>query len=224
MCVGLAADCDKPENDVDKLINAHMAGAGTLPFVGFVTRDLKWVAGFSGYKNADEFAAVLDEVENSPVLAASPADAKKLEAIATQAEQAVQKGQWSAVMAAMKASGAVSGRSPLRAKIAAAVAKAREWADSEMTKQVDAVKTGGDRAAVRAALTKVASAFAGEPEAKDADNGAKAVAKLAVIEGLPPEQQDAAREKATKDFAASRWVAMFDKSVPKPADKPADGK
>jgi hypothetical protein len=209
---------------VNKLMTSHLPGAGTLPFAGFITADLQWVAGFSGYKDAGAFDGILADVEKSPLLQAKPEIAKKLDAIAAQAAKSVEKQDWKGVFAAAKSANDLKGRSPARDKIAESITKARAWADAEMTKQVDAVKTGGDRTAIRAALTKISSAFSGEPEAKDADAGAKALAKLGVIEALAPEQQDSAREKASKEFASSRWVAIFDKSIPKPAEKPPEAK
>ena len=32
LCVGLAADCDAPEDSVERLMSANLAGAQTLPF------------------------------------------------------------------------------------------------------------------------------------------------------------------------------------------------
>lgn len=220
MAVGLAADCDHPENDVQKIMRDNLKGAGTLPFAGFLTTDLQWVAGFSGYKDQAAFAAVLDEVDKSPLLQAKPDVAKKLEGLAAQAGKAAEKGDWKAVMAASKASADMKGRSPSREKLADLVKKAREWAEGEMGKALESVKAGGERGAIRAQLKKVSAAFAGEPEQKDADQGSKALDKLTTIESMPAEQQDAAREKGAKDFADSRWAAVFDKSVPKPAEPP----
>jgi hypothetical protein len=207
--VGLSSDCDRPESEVDRLLSAHLGAAGALPVVAFVTRDLKWVGGYRGYKDAGGFAAVLADIENSPVLNASPADAKKLESLAAQADKALEKAQWPNVMAAWKGAAAIQGNSPFRARIEAAVARARVWADGELTKGLESVKAGGDRNALRAVLKKVSTTFAGEPEQKEADVGVKALDKLSVIEGLAADQQTVAREKAAKDFAGTRWTALF---------------
>jgi hypothetical protein len=209
LCVGLASDCDKPEGEVQKLLAEHLGAAGRLPVVAFITRDLKWVDGYRGYKDAAGFLSVLAQVEKSPVLDASPGDAKKLETLAAQADKALEKEQWANVMAAWKGAAAVQGNSPLRARIEAAVAKARVWADGEMTKGLERVKAGGDRNALRAVLKKVTTTFAGEPEQKEADLGVRALDKLSVIEGLAAEQQAVSREKAAKDFAGTRWSALF---------------
>lgn len=218
LCVGLAADCDAPENDVQKLMRDNLPGAGTLPFAGFVTTDLKWVAGFSGYKSAADFVAVLDQVDKSPLLQAKPDAVKKLETLAVQAGKAVEKEDWKGVMSAAKSAGDIKGRSPVRDKIAESVTKARTWAETTLVEAQKTVQTGGDRTVCRVALKKVSVAFAGEPEAKDADAGLKAIDKLGVIEGMAAEQQAAAREKAAKEFASTRWAELFGTA------KPADGK
>src|SRR5882724_3406270 len=133
----------------------NLKGANTLPFVGLVTTDLQWVGGFSGYKTADEFYAILSDAEKSPLLQAKPETAKKLDAFAAQASKSAEKLDWRGVLAAAKSAGDLKGRSPARDTIAALVAKARAWADGEMTKSLDAVKAGGDRSAFRADLKKV---------------------------------------------------------------------
>src|SRR5205814_1958842 len=112
LCVGLAADCDHPENDVKKLLTDNLPGANVLPFVGVVTPDLKWVAGCSGFKTVEEFDAVLATAEKSPLLEAKPDVAKKLEALGAQAGKAVEKANWKDVLAASKAAADLKGRSP----------------------------------------------------------------------------------------------------------------
>jgi hypothetical protein len=196
----------------------NLKGANMLPFVAVLTPELKWVAGFSGYKDATGFVAFLDEVEKSPALQATAEVTKKLEGFVAQATKAAEKNDWKAVMAASKSSAELKGRSPAREKLKSLVVKAREWAEAEMGKALESVKAGGERGAIRAQLKKVSASFAGEPEQKDADQGVKALEKLTTIESMAAEQQDAAREKGAKDFAGSRWAAVFDKSVPKPAE------
>ena len=211
LCVGLAANCDAPESDVDKVMRDNLKGASQLPFVAFVTSDLQWVGGFAGFKSVDEFDAALTAAEKSPVLDAKPETTKKLEGLAAQAAKAAEKSDWKSVFAASKAAHDLKGRSPVRGQIAASVKKARDWADGELAKAFDSAKAGGDRNPLRAALTKLSAAFAGEPEQKDADAGLKAISKLTTIETLAAEQQDAARTKAAKDFAGTRWAALFEK-------------
>ena len=209
--MGLAAECDPPaaEQAVADLLASKLGAGGSLPVAAFVTPDLKWVGGFRGYKDADEFSKFLEDVENSPVLAASPEVAKKLEALAGQATAAAEKALWPKVLSSARESAALFGRHAARAKIAAALVKAREYAEGELAKALDSVQKGGDRAAVRADLKKLASAFANEPEGKEADAGAKAVDRLTTIDGVAPENQAAAREKAAREFAGTRWVNCF---------------
>ena len=221
LCVGLAAEADPPARDqeVSALLSKNLPGAGTLPFVGFVTPDLQWVAGFSGYKQSSEFMAILEQAEKSPLLNASPEGAKKLDAFATAAAQGVEKQQWAKVLAAAKDAEKVKGRSPARDKIAASVTAAHAYAEGELAAALTAATTGNDAAAARTALKKLAPVFAGEPEGKEAEAGVKAIDRLAVIAGVPADKQEAAREKATKDFAGTRWVALFEKPAAAAGDE-----
>jgi hypothetical protein len=208
LCVGLAADCDRPEANVQSLMRANVTGQ-TLPFIGFVTPDLEWVGGAAGYQTAAQMASLLDAVEKSPVLNASPEVVKKLEALAKDAALAVEKAQWGKVLAAHRTAAGLKGRSDVRAKIAESVAKARAWAEEQLAAAVKAAPAAAERPAQRGALQKLAVAFKDEPEAKDAEQGVKALERLGVIESLPAENQAAAREKAAKDFAGTRWAALF---------------
>jgi hypothetical protein len=218
LCVGLAADCDLPEreNEVAWLLQAKFPGAPSLPFVGIVTDDMQWIGGWSGGTTVDKFVEVLDAAEKSPLRPATAETRKALEELASQAAKAAEKSDWKAVMAASKSAAGLKGRAPAREALGEVVTKAREWAETELAKALESVRTGGDRAAVRARLKKVSAAFAGEPEQKDADQGAKALDKLTTIEGMAADQQDAAREKAAKEFAGSRWTALFEKPAAEP--------
>jgi hypothetical protein len=220
LCVGLAADCDPParENEVAWLLQEKFPGAPSLPFVGIVTDDMQWIGGWAGGTTVDKFVAVLDAAEKSPLRPASAETRKALDDLAATAAKAAEKSDWKAVMAVSKAAAALKGRAPARDAIAGHVTKAREWAEAELAKALESIRTGGDRAAVRAQFKKVAGAFAGEPEQKDADNGAKALDKLTTIESMAADQHDTAREKTAKEFAGTRWAAAFEKPVPKPAE------
>ena len=200
------------------LLQEKFPNAPLLPFVGIVTDDMQWIGGWSGKKSIDDVVAVLEAAEKSPLRPASAETRKALDDLAANAAKAVEKSDWKAVMAASKSAAALKGRATARDAIAEQVVKAREWAETELAKALESVKSGGDRAAVRAQFKKVAGAFAGEPEQKDADNGAKALDKLTAIESMSAEQQTAAREKAANDFDGSRWAAVFEKPVPKPAE------
>lgn len=220
LCVGLAADCDPParENEVAWLLQEKFPGAPSLPFVGIITDDMQWVGGWSGGTSVDKFVAVLDAAEKSPLRPASAETRKALDELAANAAKSAEKSDWKAVMAASKAAAALKGRAPARDAIAEHVTKAREWAEGELAKALESVKTGGERGTIRAQLKKVAAAFPGEPEQRDADQGAKALDKLTTIESMAADQQAAAREKVAKEFAGYRWAAAFEKAVPKPAE------
>src|SRR5689334_20648676 len=187
----------------------NLKGANVLPFVGFLTPDLKWVAGFSGYKDQAAFLAVLDAADKSPLLDATDAVKKKLTGLADKAAKAAEKGDWKAVLAAGHEGAATTGRSPDRVRLEDLVKKAHDWAETEFTRIVDEVRKGGELPAARKALGDVKKQMAGEPEAADVETGLKALTKLATIRGVEadPKGADPAamREKAAKEFETSRW-------------------
>lgn len=228
LAVGLAADCDHPESDVQVIMQENLKGAGTLPFVGFLTPDLKWVAGFSGYKDQAAFIAVLDAVDKSPLLDASPAVKKTLLALADKATKAAEKSDWKAVITAGREGAATTGRSPDRVRLEDLVKKAHGWADGELTRIVDEVRKGGELPAARKAVDLVKKQMAGEPEAAEVDVGLKAFTKLATIRSVEAEPKGvdpaAMREKAAKEFDSSRWKAIFLKADAETATPPMDGK
>jgi hypothetical protein len=213
LCVGLAAPADPPEQEapVDTLMRAHTNPLSLVPWAGIVTHDLQWIGGFSGRIELDAIVGVLDAAEKSPLLDATPEVAKKLDAVANDAEQQAAKAQWQRVMSAAKSAAQLNGRCAARERIAAAVGKARAWAEKELTDALVLVRGNGDRAIARAALKKVAGTLPGEPEAAEADAGVRALDKIAVLETLPADKLDAARDRAHTEFAATRWKVLFEK-------------
>jgi len=218
LAVGLAANCDAPEGDVATIMRENLKGASTLPFAGFITPQGKWVAGFSGFKDEGGFVKILDEVEASPVLQASEADKKKIAALGEKAGKAAEKSEWKSVLAAAKEAKEINGRCDARKTIDGFVAKAREWATSQFDAAVKAAQGGGDLAEPRRILGDVKKQFPGEPEAAEAEAGLKALTKLSNLQAAEaaPNAQPGLREKVKKEFAASRWGAIFD---PKPAEE-----
>jgi hypothetical protein len=214
LAVGLAADGDKPENDVQKILSDNLKEQGMLPFVGFLTPDLKWIAGFKGGKSEAAFLEILDTVEKSPLLDASDVVKKKLLALADKAAKAAEKADWKAVLAAGHEGAATTGRSPDRVRLEDLVKKAHEWADGELGRIVADVQKGGDLPAARKALDLVKKQMAGEPEAAEVDLGLKALSKLATIRSVEAEPKGvdpaAMREKAAREFESSRWKAVFE--------------
>jgi hypothetical protein len=222
LAVGLAADCDSPERDVESLMSTNLPGAGTLPFAGFVTPDLKWVGGFSGYKDESGFLGVLEAAEKSPLLDATEAVKKKLATLADKATKAAEKGDWKTVMASGTEAAATTGRCPDRGRLEDLVKKARAWAEERLAGVVADVRKGGDLPAARKALEDVRKAFAGEAEAEDAAKGLKALQRIGNIraveadpKGLDPES---IRKKAAKEYEGSRWAAAFGKEAAAPAE------
>lgn len=211
LAVGLAADCDDPEAAVDKLMREHLPGASTLPFAGFITHDGKWVGGFSGYKDEAAFQTVLTAAAASPLLDATPAVRKQLEKVSAAATAAAERGDWKAVLKAAQQAAKSNGRCPERDAVKAAEARARAWAAEQLDAAAQEARAGGDLAPVRKRLADVRRQFAGEPEADEADVGAKAVRRLTQIldaEKMPNPAHDL-REKAAAMFKNSRWAKIF---------------
>ena len=222
LAVGLAADCDKPESDAQKLVRDNLPNANVLPFAGFLTHDLKWIAGFSGGKNEAAFVAILDAVDKSPLLEASPAGKKKLAGLVEKAGKAAEKGEWKAVLAACHEGSDVSGRCEERTQLDALVGKAREWATGRFAAALKIAQEGGDLVESRKVLNEVKKHFSGEPESADAETGLKALAKLSTVRtaeegGTAPAGY---REKAAADFKDTRWAAAFEKKAPAPPEEP----
>jgi hypothetical protein len=204
---------------------ANLPGAGTLPFAGFVTPSLQWVAGFSGYKDEAEFLKVLEAAERSPLLNASEAVKKQLGALAEKAAKAAEKGDWKAVLAAGREASGTTGRCEERGRIDGLVKKARAWAEGQLASVVADARKGGDLPAARKVLNEVKKQMAGEPEAEDAEKGLKALQRLGTIRGVEadPKGLDPVklREKAAKEYEGGRWAAAFGKEAPAPESPPA---
>jgi hypothetical protein len=196
--------------------------------VGFLTPDLRWVGGFSGYKDEAAFLSVLDAAEKSPLLDASEPVKKKLLALADKAAKAAEKSDWKTVIAAGHEGAATTGRSPDRVRLQDLVKKAHAWADAEFTRIVDEVRKGGELPAARKALGDVKKQMAGEPEAADVETGLKALSRLATIRSVEAEPKGvdpaAMRAKAVKEFESSRWKAVFEAAPPAaPPSPPKEG-
>lgn len=219
LAVGYAADCDAPEGGVEDVMRENLPGATGLPFVALVTHDGTWIDGFSGFRDGPALLEVLTRAEKSPLLDATDAVRKQLEKLASNAVKAADKGDWKTVLTAGKDAAKSSGRCPERTTVKEAVAKAREWANTQLTSAVVDASSGGDLAPIRKNLAEVRRHFTGEPEAADAEIGAKAITRLHQIreaEANPNPARDL-RDKAAVMFKDSRWAAIFTKP-PAPAE------
>jgi hypothetical protein len=215
--IGLAADCDAPEESVEALMQANLAGATGLPFVGFLTPDGAWIDGYSGYREGPALLEVLAKAAKSPLLDATTAVRKQLEKLAKGATAAAEKSNWKVVLAAARDAGKSVGRCEERSAIRAAEQQARAWAAGELDAAVQAARAGGDLAPVRKRLAEVRRQFGDEPENADAEQGQKAVLRLTQIrdaETNPNPKRDL-REKAAEMFAGSRWATIFDRAAAK---------
>jgi hypothetical protein len=193
-------------------MDEHLKGASTLPFAGFITPQGNWVDGFSGFKNEEGFLKILDAVEKSPLLEATEAVKKKVAGLAEKAGKAAEKGEWKSVLGAAKEAKETSGRCDGREALEGLVKKARDWATAQFDAAGKAAQSGGDLAEPRRILGDVKKQFPGEPEAAEAEAGLKALTKLSNLQAAEaaPNAQPGLREKVKKEFAASRWAAIFD--------------
>lgn len=215
VATGLASDCDAAEPEVEGLMRAHLPDASTLPFAGFVTCEGTWVAGFSGFKDAAEFAKVLAVATASPLRDATPEVRGQLEKVAAAATAAAARGDWKPVLQAARTAAASSGRCPEREAVRAAEAAARDWVREQFDAVVRDAVSGADLAPARKRLAEVRRHFAGEAEAVEAETGTKAVARLTQIraaEAAPNAAPDL-RAKAAKTFEGTRWPALFAKDA-----------
>jgi hypothetical protein len=219
LAVGLAADCDSPERDVEKIMREKLPGASRLPFVGFITPKGEWVAGYSGFKDARAFLRVLKDVEEAPQLQASKAVRKKLAGLVQTANKGAAKGDWKAVMRAAQTAAKTTGRCPERETLAGLVQKARAWAQEQLDAAVRLARAGGDLKEPRKVISAVKKAFPGEPEAADADTGLKALRRLSQIVSIESRASPPAglREKAAKKYEGTRWAGVFE-----PAEEPKE--
>jgi hypothetical protein len=215
--VGLAADCDKPEKEVQDLMRANLPDARTLPFAAFLTHDGKWIGGFSGHKDEAAFLEVLAAAEKSPLLDAPEATRKKLAPLADKASKAAEGGDFKTVMKAIRDAAGLLGRCPEREKLDAAAGTARAWAEEQLAAAVAKADSGtADFAGARAHLAAVKKHFADEPEHADAEKGLKAVTVLerwAKMAAVPP----ATREKTAAEYRGTRWEALILGANPDPA-------
>ena len=215
LAIGLVADCDRPENDVEQIMRTNLANAQKLPFVAFVTHDGKWVEGYSGFKRPNDFLVVLKKAEDTPYLKATPAVQKTLASLVAKSEKAAKKGDWRMVLKSGLAADKSTGRCPERTQMTALVESARAWAAAQFKSAIKLAQSGGDLAAAKKALSSVKKHFSGQPQAAAAQTGIKALQRLTKIRkveaaGSAPE---GLREKAVRDFKETPWTAMFEKKT-----------
>src|SRR5262249_8501268 len=112
VAVGLAAEADPPSRDpqVENLLGEHLVNAKTLPFVGIVTADLEWIAGYSGNRSAGLFVEQLAAAEASPLRPANAETRAKLAPLAERARAALAKDDRAGAIAAIHAGDAYRGK------------------------------------------------------------------------------------------------------------------
>jgi hypothetical protein len=216
LAVGLAANCDQPEGDVEKIMREHLAGAQMLPFVAFVTYDGKWVGGYSGFKQPADFLRVLEAAEKSPLLQASEAVRKKLQPLVERSEKSAEAGNWKGVVRNVQSARKLHGRCPERTALNGLMDKARAWATGQFDTAIKLAQTGGDLKAALKAISEVRKHFTKEPEADDAALGLKAIRRVEQIRRIEGEgeRKTDLRLKAAEKYKDTRWAAAFDVKAP----------
>lgn len=211
LAIGLAADCDEPESDLQTLLRTNLPDAKTLPFVAFLTPEGTWVDGGSGYQDVAEMLAMIERASTSPLMNAKPDVRKALEKPAAAATAAAAKADWKTVLAAAREAKKSTGRCAERTAIADAEKLARDWAASECDTIVRDAAAGGDLPALRKRLAAVKAPFTGEPEAADCDVGQKALQRLQTVREVEAGGNPAKdlRPRSAEPFKGTRWTALF---------------
>jgi hypothetical protein len=65
IAIGLAVDCDDSDARVDKILREGIPNPVMLPLCGFVTPELRWVTGWSGYMDLPRFSGHVSVAEQS---------------------------------------------------------------------------------------------------------------------------------------------------------------
>lgn len=192
-------------------MRAKLAGASTLPFVGFVTHDGKWVEGFSGRKAGTAFMKILEKAENSPYLQATDAVRKKIAGLLKRAEKAAPKNDWKTVMKSNQNANKLEGRCPERTALNALVDQGRAWAKKQFRAAIKTARDEGDTSAAHKMISKVKSQFRGEPEAEEATEGIAALRKLTQLKKIEAggSAPDDIRERTAKAYEGKRWAGLF---------------
>jgi len=199
---------------VHKLFEENLKGASILPFVGFLAPDGKWVTGYSGYKDKEAFAKVLERAENAPYLQASDAVRKKLAGMVTRAGAAAEKGDWKTVVRTVNDAARSHGRCPERAQIAEIRKKAQAWAEGEFDAAIKLSRSAESIDDARAKLMEVRKQLTGEPEAEEADQGVKALQRLVWITKIKSaDDATKVRAEAAREYEGTRWTAMFEEAA-----------
>lgn len=209
--MGLAADCDNPEEGVTKIFAGKLKDARSLPSVAFVTHDSKWVDGFGGAKDTDYFKDFLARAEKTPYLQASPDVRKKIAGLARTAERAAKRQSWRNVVRSWSKAQKLSGRCAERTQLNASMKMARGWADTELAAVIKGVQVGGDIGDANKRIKKLKSTMTGSPYAEDAAKGLKALDVLKKIRAKEKDgkDQDERRDEAIETYAGTRWTGLF---------------
>jgi hypothetical protein len=211
LAVGLAVDWYTADPAIMALCDQNLPDPKAAPMVAFLTTDGAWIDGYSGWIEPADFAKVLARVEASPLRQATAAVQQQLVKPAAAATAAAAKGDWKPVLAAAREAAKSTGACAERTAIRAAEQQARAWVEEQFAACIREASSGGDLAPVKKRLAAVKQHFAGEPEAADAETGAKAIQRLQVVrevEAAPNPARDL-RDRSAAPYQGTRWTALF---------------
>jgi hypothetical protein len=215
LCVGLGAPCDPPGVEQELLVyfseKFEDPSGKSLPYIAWLTHDMKWVHGFWGGRTLPQFLEDLDKVEKSPLVPASEAVEKQLRALLAKAQKAATAEDRAGVLAVSAAAGKLHGRlDEVRDELEGLDLDVRDWIAARFDWVEDALRTKRDMEPAKKALAGIAKTFKGQPEADVAARGLKAAEAFRKLRGLSGAAKDKARAQGAKTFDGTRWSSLFD--------------
>ena len=223
MSVGYYNDCDHDQaSQAFRILTSNLPNAVTLPLVGWVTPDLRWVHGFSGGRDSSRFRqemamaqskyrqmGALPRTESGPALGLVPAASPSLPTASLPDAELADVGAelLGEAAAPIPAPVAVAGPALATSVPAAPAEGSRGWAQGELRRAADAL-SARDYAGARLILAEVRTKAAGEPEAREADKGEVAIYNLRLLDRTPTEAAKV-RDQAQRDLRNTVWAPLF---------------
>ena len=223
MSVGYYNDCDHDQaSQAFRILTTNLPNAVTLPLVGWVTPDLRWVHGFSGGRDSSRFRqemamaqskyrqmGALPRSETGPALGLVPAASPSLPAGSLPDAELADIGAelLGEAPASIPAPVAVAAPALATTVPAAPPEGSRDWAQGELRRAADAL-SARDYTGARLILAEVRTKAAGEPEAREADKGEVAIYNLRLLDRTPTESAKV-RDQAQRDLRNTVWAPLF---------------
>jgi hypothetical protein len=216
VAVGYYDDVDaNPNSQSFQILRSNLPDALTLPLVGFLTPDLRWVHGYWGGRDAPRFRAEIATARSrARAMALAPAPTTPAPRVAAgPAPRSAVTLPPPAVSAspAPSATPRVAARTEEKAVCVAArdADPDRAWARDRLDRAVDAL-AALDYAKARAILAEVAPKAAGLPEEEDVRAGEVAIRSLDRIDRAESrDEADRLRDDARASLAGTCWEPLF---------------